>query len=166
MASNVFLALGSNKGNKANYLKKAVRLLNENDNCKVVKISSVYLTSPYGSVPQDDFYNCVIEVVTTLSISELISFTKKIEKFLGRKNEERWGPREIDIDILFYNQLIYDSDELKIPHLEIMKRDFVLVPLMEISPGFNHPLLKRNINESDVAGTEKHILQKLNLQLL
>ena len=166
MASNVFLALGSNLGNKQSNLRKAVNLLNENENCKVVKTSSVYRTSPFGNIKQDEFYNAVVEISTTMEARELFDFTGSIEKILGRKKTERWGPREIDIDILFYNQLIYKSDDLEIPHPGIPFRDFVLVPMREISEGFIHPRLNKRIDQFSLDDIENHILEKLNLPLM
>lgn len=166
MVSNVFLGLGSNKGDKLKFLKEAVNLIHEDNNCNVLKSSSVYETSPFGVIKQDNFYNAVIEIETSFEIKNLFQLLKKFEKQIGRNSEEiKWGPREIDIDILFYNDLIYNTDELIVPHQEILKRDFVLIPLKEIAPDYEHPVVHKKVIDLDTSVIEKHIIRKINSPL-
>ena len=167
MENNIYLGLGSNVGNKLKYLRKAVRLINESIDCRVIKTSSVYESKPFDNYPHDNYYNAVISITTTLSADELLMFSQFIERFVGRKySEEKWAPREIDVDILFYNQLIYSYDDLVIPHPELLKRDFVLVPLIEIAPDFVHPVTNKELKQIDLAEVEKNILEKFDFSLL
>lgn len=167
METDIYLGLGSNLGNKLKYLRRAVRLINESEDCKVVKTSSVYESTPFGKSAHDNFYNAVISIKTNLSADELLMFAQFIERFLGRKyTDEKWAPREIDVDILFYNRLIYNYDDLEIPHPELLKRDFVIVPLLEIAPDFVHPVIKKKIKQVDQSTIEKNILRKFDYSLM
>ncbi len=166
MGNNVYLGLGSNKGDRFNYLVSAVKLIGQDKNCRLVKSSSVYETKPYGNTNQDNFYNAVILIETEFDIEKLYYFLKDIENKVGReKSEIRWNPREIDVDILFYNNLIYKSEILTVPHKDIMNRDFVLAPLIEIAGEYVHPVLNKKLNEFDLTSIEKHIIKKLNNRL-
>lgn len=159
MVSNVFLALGSNKGDRLNFISEAIRKIFENENCRLVKVSSIYETTPYGTVVQGNFFNAAIEIETSFTIEELFYFVKKVEWKAGRrKSSLRRGPREIDIDIIFYNDLIYNSDKLTVPHKDSLKRDFVMVPLIEIAPEFVHPILNKKLGEIDLSSIEQHII--------
>ncbi len=167
MVNKAFLGLGSNIGNRLNFLRKAVRLVNESLDNKVLKASSIYESTPLGNKIYDNFYNAVLLIETNLSVDELLKFTQLIERLLGRKKtDEIWAPREIDVDILFYNDLIYNREGLKIPHHGILKRDFVFVPLIEIEPDFVHPVLKQKFNQIDFSNVEKNIIKKLDVSLL
>lgn len=167
MVDKIFLGLGSNVGDRKEYLLKSVEKLNNSKKCKVINSSSVYETSPFGVINQQNFLNAVIEIKSDYSANELFEFVKKIEVELGRTPAlKKWGPREIDIDILFYNQLIYNQDNLIIPHSEILKRDFVLVPLIEIAPTFVHPIYKKRMSEFDVSEIEHHIIHKFDYKLI
>jgi 2-amino-4-hydroxy-6-hydroxymethyldihydropteridine diphosphokinase len=164
LQNTVFIALGSNKGNKLDYLTKAVEEINNKNNCSVIAVSSVYETKPFGNVNQANFYNCTAKIRTSISIVEFFHLLKDIEKRLGRKKIERWGPREIDLDLLFFNNEIYSDSELKVPHEGIAYRDFVLVPLCEIAPNFIHPELNQKI--CDICNDEKNIIKKLNQKIV
>jgi len=167
MGNNVYLGLGSNKGDRLNYLVRAVELISQDENCRLVISSSVYETKPYGNIDQDNFYNAVILIETKRDFETLYYFLKNVEKKIGRRNSEiLWAPREIDVDILFYNNLIYKSEILTVPHKDIMNRDFVLVPLIEIAGDFIHPVLNKKLNEFDRTSIEKHIIKKLNDRLI
>lgn len=167
MGSNVYLGLGSNKGDRFNYLVSAVKLISQDKNCRLVKSSSVYETKPYGNLVQGNFYNAVILIETKYDLETLYYFLKEIEKEVGReKSEKRWNPREIDVDILFYNNLIYKSEILTVPHKDIMNRDFVLIPFIELAADYIHPILKIKISDTDLSLIDKHIIQKLNNTLL
>lgn len=167
MAGNIFLALGSNKGDRLKYIAGAVTMINRSVNCKVVKASSIYETSPYGKTDQPGFLNCAIQIESDLAPADLLAFVKKVEFDLGRKNiGEKWGPREIDVDIIFYNDVIYRGDMMNIPHPESLKRDFVMVPILELAPEFVHPLLNIRMDEIDLSGIEKHIIRKLDSKII
>ncbi len=140
----VFLSIGSNLGNRKENCLKAIEEIKK-ISIKIKKISSLYETEPWGIKDQPSFINLAIEVETTISPKELLSAIKEIEKTLERKETYRWGPRTIDIDILLYDNLIIDDNDLKIPHAHMHERDFVLKPLSEIAPDTIHPVLKKPI---------------------
>ncbi|MCJ7509147.1 MAG: 2-amino-4-hydroxy-6-hydroxymethyldihydropteridine diphosphokinase [candidate division Zixibacteria bacterium] len=142
-----YIGLGSNLGDKKNNIRKAIDNIKEKKILKEIKTSSLYLTEPVGKKRQPDFLNLVIKGKTELSPFELLNSLLEIEKGLGRKRNKRWGPREIDLDILFYDDIMVNQENLVIPHPEIPNRRFVLVPLMELSPNLKHPLLNKNIKQ-------------------
>ncbi len=167
MENKVFIGLGSNIGNRLNQIRRAARLLNECGECIVESTSSVYESKPISGGNQDNYYNAVVLIRTFLLPEKLIKLTQFIERFLGRKATEiKWAPREIDIDILFYNQLIYNKDDLIIPHPEILNRDFVLVPLKEITDDLVHPVLNKKISGMDFSGIEKNIICKFDYPII
>lgn len=146
---NVFLGLGSNMGDRAANLRAAADLISKNIG-KVAKKSHVYETQPWGNKDQERFLNQVVMANTTLDPRDLLDKISKIERELGRERRretEKWGPRTIDIDILFYGKRVIRDKGLEIPHPELHKRAFVLVPLLEIAPDLEHPLLKKQIDE-------------------
>lgn len=134
MTHQVYLSLGSNLGDRFNNLKRAYEKLNEHPDIQVVKASDFYQTSPVGGVPQDDFINQAMHIQTTLEGEELLAYIHEIEADLLRIRGIVWGPRTIDIDILFYDDQVNDSKYLTIPHPEVYNRLFVLIPLKEIMP--------------------------------
>ena len=140
-----YIGIGSNLGNKHKNIKKAISLLEEK--AKIVKISPVYETEPVGYKKQEWFLNCCAKVKTEFSPLNLLRFLKSIEKTMKRKKTVRFGPRTIDLDILFYNNKIINKRNLVIPHPRLHERLFVLEPLSKIAPGFVHPKLKKNILE-------------------
>lgn len=140
-----YVALGSNMGDKRKYLDDAVKSINDSPYCRVYKVSDFIVTKPYGYTEQEDFLNGAIEVKTMLSPYELLELLHSIEQAAGRTREIHWGPRTLDLDILFYDDLVTDDNMLVIPHPEIEKRDFVLSPLKQIAPYFIHPLLNKRI---------------------
>jgi 2-amino-4-hydroxy-6-hydroxymethyldihydropteridine diphosphokinase len=161
MVNNIFLALGSNKGNRSEFIKAAVDRINHDAHCEVIKYSSIYETSPYGNVNQPNFLNAVIEIRSDYKIDELLYFVKDLERIIGRTDlTEKWGQREIDVDIIFYNDVIYTGDKIIIPHPELLKRDFVIVPLKEIAPHFIYPGENKKISDLDLSSLEKHIISK------
>ncbi len=159
--NDAYIGLGSNKGNKIGYLSKAVEKLEQNNICEIDKISSIYETKPFGNVEQDNFLNAVVKIKTSLGFSELFKYIKNIELELGRTKTVKWGPREIDLDLLLFNDLIFKDKNLKIPHEGIIKRDFVLVPLCEIEPDLIHP--EKNEKICDICNriSEKNIIKKI-----
>lgn len=136
---DVFLGLGSNLGQRLNHLRAATEKICELPATKVVNFSSVYESAPIGYSQQPDFLNMVVQITTQLSPTHLLNKLKGIEKKLGRVKSFRWGPRVIDIDILFWGKMELKTDSLSIPHPEASKRKFVLVPLDEIVPEFITP---------------------------
>lgn len=146
---NVFLGLGSNVGDRAANLRAAADLISKNIG-KIAKKSHVYETQPWGNTSQDRFLNQVVMANTTLDPRDLLEKIAKVERELGRerrREKEKWGPRTIDIDILFYGKRVIRDKGLEIPHPELHKRAFVLVPLLEIAPDLEHPILKKQIDE-------------------
>ena len=150
MNNVAYIGIGSNVGVQINKIDSAVELIDESDCCEVTEVSSIYESLPYGKVKQEDFFNAVIEIKTYFKPKELFYFLKSVEKRVGRKLAEKWGPREIDLDILFYNDLIYSDEGIKIPHKDLLNRDFVVVPLIEIAPDLIHPELQKKISEISI----------------
>ena len=142
--TTIYLSLGSNIGNRMKNIENALDEL-EKYNIKKIKISSFYETEPIGP-KQRKFYNIAGKFKTVLEPLELLAVLKAIEKKLGRKKTFRWGPRIIDIDILFYGNQIIEIKFLTIPHKEIPNRAFVLVPMREIAPNFIHPKIHKKIS--------------------
>ena len=142
--AQVYLILGSNLGDRLSFFAKAKELLQASSGT-ITKQSSLYETEPWGFVHENSFLNQVILFETTLEPIQLLGEIKTIESMLGRKNgPERYNARCIDIDILFYDDLVLNSPELVIPHREMTKRRFVMEPLAEISPKQVHPLYKQD----------------------
>jgi len=142
----VFIAIGSNLLDREKNIKDAISNLKK-EGIEVEAISSIIETEPYGFIDQPKFLNCVVKAKTTKTPRELLKTLLSIELKLGRIRKERWGPRTIDLDILFYDDLIIDEEDLKIPHYDIQNRLFVLKPLSEIAGDFIHPVFKVSINE-------------------
>lgn len=139
------IAIGSNVGNRLWYLKKAVDQLHSI--AKVLSVAPLYETTPYGFKEQPDFLNSVILMQTTLSPHDLLQRLKDIETAVGRKKREKWGPREIDLDIIFYDNLSLHSADLTIPHPDFRNRRFVLKPLNDIAPQWKSPLDGETVSE-------------------
>lgn len=133
-----FLGLGSNLGDRAGMLSAALSLLSGPD-LRIIRTSRVYESPPWGKPDQPPFLNQVVEVETTLSPEMLLARCREIEDALGRVRRERWGPRTIDIDILLYGDLVIETSDLVVPHAELRRRAFVLVPLAEVAPALRLP---------------------------
>lgn len=142
-----FLGLGSNLGERSKYIAEAISRIEQMPETELLKKSAELETKPVGYLQQPDFINCVIKLDTGLEPEELLQAITLIEAEMGRKREIHWGPRIIDIDILFYGNKIIDLPHLTIPHKALHKRMFVLDPLLEIDPDFQHPLLKKTVKE-------------------
>lgn len=138
MQTTVFLSLGSNIGDRKAYLKQAIEMLSEK--ISLVKISSIYETAPWGKTDQAGFLNQVVQAHTDLDPFELLKVVQEVENALGRVREEHWGPRTMDVDILFYGQQAIQQPKLglNIPHTRLWERAFVLIPLLEIAPNFTY----------------------------
>ena len=160
-----YIALGSNKGDRFDHLEKAIQEIERDKNNTVELISSIFETLPYGYKDQGNFYNAVIKISTGYELIELLDLLKSIEKKIGRETTARWGPREIDLDILFYNDLIFSNERVTVPHKEVIKRDFVLIPLREIAPDLNHPALNQKICDICIVDSEKTVIGKIQQKL-
>lgn len=142
MFEKVVLIVGGNKGNRNELLKAAVEAVSEIG--ELTLKSNVYETEAWGGVAKGPFLNQVVEIKTTHSASELLALTQQIETNLGRKRDEHWGDRTMDIDIIYFGADVIDTPELQVPHPFIKERKFVLAPLAEILPDFIHPVLGKS----------------------
>ena len=145
IVSTVYLALGTNLGDRMDNLRRAIAALSPS--VKVTALSSVYETPPWGYADQPAFLNMALAAETDLEPLALIAFLKKLETYLGREKTFRNGPRLIDMDILFYDDLVFEQADLVIPHPRLHERAFVLVPLNDIAPDRMHPVLKRTVRD-------------------
>ena len=141
-----YIALGSNLGDKEANLRRALELLIERG-VEIVKTSTFISTEPYGVTDQPQFLNGVCEVRTSLEPLELLHTLLDIEQEMGRVRLRHWGERNIDLDLLLYEDVVMDTPELKLPHPDMQNRDFVLLPLAEIAPELVHPILQKSIEE-------------------
>ncbi len=153
---DVYVGIGSNVGDRVFFLTEAVRKLNAPPAIRVMKVSSLYETEPVGVKEQSSFLNAAVWVQTSAAVNVFHARIKSIEKEIGRKERFRWGPREIDIDILLFDDLIIHDTSVKIPHPEMTVRKFVLQPLAEIAPDIIHPAMKKSIKELFSACRDSH----------
>lgn len=148
MESNVFIALGSNQGDRELNLLRAVAEIGRLARTRITAISGFYDTEPVGPVEQPNFLNGVLRIETSLPPRQLLLELQRIETTVfGRKRDLRWGPRPMDLDILLYGDLILEGEDLVIPHPRLHERRFVLVPLAEIAPDRIHPILGKSMDE-------------------
>lgn len=144
--SCIYLLLGSNQGNRIAFLQRAISLLKDQVG-EIIQLSKVYETAPWGNQQQPSFLNQVLSLRTNLEPHTLLDRIQEIEASCGRQRSEHWGRRTMDIDLLFYDNLILnDSPQLVIPHPLIPQRRFVLIPLAEIAPSLIHPVLLQRID--------------------
>lgn len=143
----VYLGLGSNVGDREEYIEQALFLLEKQPKIHVIKHSANIETEPEGKKEQPNFINCVVEIKTDLQPARLLDICQEIEAALGREREIEWGPRTMDIDILLYDDLIYSDDRLQIPHPLMHERMFVLRSMAEIAPHLKHPVLDKSMEE-------------------
>ena len=141
----VYVGFGSNIGDRLAYIQNAIHALSETEGITLQKISSVYQTDPVGYETQAQFLNGVAAIQTDLPPLCLLHTLKNIESEVGRQHRIRWGPREIDLDILIYGDLCFQTEKLVIPHPEMHRRRFVLAPLVEIAPDLVPPVLKETV---------------------
>ncbi len=146
MKKKLVLSLGSNLGNRYAYLKQAIIAINEAFDILSL-VAQFYETPPWGDTNQSRFINTAVLVETTLSPIQCIAVLQKIEKALGRTKTSKWGPRSIDIDILFYENEVLLQEGLVIPHPHLQNRAFVLAPICDLIPTYRHPLLKKTMTE-------------------
>ena len=143
----VYLSVGANLGDKKGQIEAAIEALRQDDKAQDILVSKLIETKPYGVEDQPDFLNGCIFLKTLYGPEELLTRLHEIEAAGGRERKEHWGPRTIDLDILYYDDEIYESEDLQIPHREIEKREFVLKPLAEIAPWKKHPVTGRSTLE-------------------
>ena len=154
-----YIGFGSNIEDRLAFIKNAAEEINNDENCKILKFSSIYETKPFGEKDQANFLNAVAKVETNLSPHGLFQLIKKIERKLGRKDTYKWGPREIDLDLLFYNDIVFSDEKLTVPHPGIPQRDFVITPLVEIEPMLFHPVLKQKISDIYISESDRNIIR-------
>ena len=143
----VYVALGSNLGDRQSYLEQAVNALRETAHCRVEEVSDFLETEPYGVTDQGKFLNGCLKLKTLLSPQELLDELHRIEAEAGRERILHWGPRTLDLDILFYDDQICQTKELCIPHVDMQNREFVLEPLNQIAPYKRHPVYGKTVTE-------------------
>lgn len=143
--NRTYLLLGSNIGDAAAHIQYATDRIAQNVG-KITKASSFYITEPWGGISQDNFYNIVLQVETKLEAQEVLKKILEIEIEAGRERKEKYGPRIIDIDIIFFNQEIINRSGLTVPHPLLQERKFTLVPLSEIDPKFKHPVFAKTMS--------------------
>ena len=140
-----YLTMGSNMGDKVQYINGAIRALTAHPQIKVKKVSDFILSKPYGVTDQENFLNGALEIETLLEPEELLDALHDMEDAAGRTRLRRWGPRTLDLDIIFYDKLVYESDNVVIPHPDMQNRDFVLEPLSALAPYYRHPLFGKTV---------------------
>ena len=140
-----YIGIGSNLGRRKNNLKKAIEEISARH--RIISKSAIYETEPVGKIKQNHFYNCVIAIETEVPPRRLLKTLKSIEKLMGRKHEVKWGPRNIDLDLLACGEAIVNKDGLSVPHPEMHRRKFVLVPLRDIAGDFVHPATGESVGE-------------------
>lgn len=143
----VYLAVGSNLGDKNAYIENGIEELCQSKEIKDVRVSELLVTKPYGGVEQDDFVNGAIALKTMLSPQELLERLHEIEQHANRERIIHWGPRTLDLDIIFYDKLVYEDEDLIIPHIDMQNRDFVLKPLAELCPNYRHPVFGKTVSQ-------------------
>lgn len=142
-----YIAVGSNLGDKEAYIRQGIQVLNENEDCVVERVSELISTKPYGVEEQPDFLNGMIEMRTLLYPEELLNTLHEAEQEAKRERKIHWGPRTLDLDIIFYDDCVVDKEVLQIPHPDMANREFVLKPLAELAPFLRHPLTGKTVQQ-------------------
>ncbi len=140
-----YISLGSNIGNKEQYLEDAINKISAEKNIEIIRKSSFIKTKPWGYLEQEDFLNGVVEIETILEAEELMDVLLGIEADLDRKRTIKWGPRTIDLDIIIYDSVVSSNEKVILPHPRMHEREFVLKPLSEIAPYLMHPVLNKRV---------------------
>lgn len=156
-----YLGLGSNIGDRKKNLEKAISELSLHKGIRVMACSSLYETEPVGYKDQGWFINQAVEIETSILPVDLLNITQGIEKKLGRKRGIRWGPRQIDIDILIYDKLSIKTEKLIIPHPRLHERRFVLIPLAEIAPTLTHPSMGKDIEAILIDTPDNNLVKRI-----
>ncbi len=153
-----YVAFGSNLGDSESLIKEGIRKLDQTEGCHVKAVSSIYRSSAYGVEDQPDFLNGVLFLETLYEPEELLDRLQEIEKEAGRERKVHWGPRTLDLDILFFDDRVIDTNRLTVPHPDMIRRDFVMIPLKELAPYQRHPLLGKTVRELCEDERQTHIL--------
>ncbi len=162
MNNTAFIGIGSNKGDRRQSCMNAIQAFSTWEQGSIIKVSSLYESEPWGYDDQELFINCVIKISTSEDAFGLFTFIQKAELQLGKQKDFHWGPRTIDLDILFFNEDIIDTPRLKIPHPFLHQRRFVLEPLSEIEPSLVHPVLKQPVvSLLQQLQDSKHIIKRM-----
>ena len=143
--NKVYIAAGSNLGDKEETLKEAIYKIDKRKDCVVTKVSNFYTTDPVGYEDQDQFVNCVFEINTLQTPSELMDTLLEVEKDFKRERIIIWGPRTLDLDIIFYNDIISYDEHILIPHPRAHERQFVMKPMCDINPYYVHPIYRKRV---------------------
>ena len=143
--NKVYIAAGSNLGDKEETLKEAIYIIDKRKDCVVTKVSNFYTTDPVVYEDQDQFVNCVFEINTLQTPSELMDTLLEVEKDFKRERIIRWGPRTLDLDIIFYNDIISYDEHILIPHPRAHERQFVMKPMCDINPYYVHPIYRKRV---------------------
>lgn len=143
--NKVYIAAGSNLGDKEETLKEAIYIIDKRKDCVVTKVSNLYTTDPVGYEDQDQFVNCVFEIDTLQTPSELMDTLLEVEKDFKRERIIRWGPRTLDLDIIFYDDIISYDEHILIPHPRAHERQFVMKPMCDINPYYVHPIYRKRV---------------------
>jgi 2-amino-4-hydroxy-6-hydroxymethyldihydropteridine diphosphokinase len=163
----VYIGIGSNQGDRIAHCRRAVQAIAGEKGNRVLQCSPLYETEPVGKKDQDWFINGVVAMETSLAPGDLLNFLLGVEKMMGRERKEKWGPRVIDLDLLFYGDQVLKVEGLEIPHPRIQERRFVLIPMADIAPHLIHPLLGKTLSQilAEFKGGERVIpLQKDRFQ--
>ena len=139
--TKVYLSFGSNMGDRLRHIRSGIDALGKVGGCRILKISDYIVTKAYGYTEQDDFLNGCLEMETLLEPEELLFVLNQIEEGEDRERLIHWGPRTLDLDILFYGNQIIETEKLVIPHVDLQNRQFVLAPMAQLAPYFRHPVL-------------------------
>lgn len=142
-----YIAFGSNLDDREDYINRGLEMLENENDIYVMRTSEIIETKPYGGVATETFLNGVVKIKTLLNPYELLHVCNKIEQAAGRDRSVHWGNRTLDLDILFYDHEIMDDEYLTIPHIDMKNRDFVLIPMAEIAPGFVHPVYQKTMKD-------------------
>ena len=142
-----YIAFGSNMGDKRQFIDNGIRGLSQTKGCRIEAVSDYLITEPYGVIDQDEFLNGALKMRTLLTPEELLERLHQLEQEANRERIIHWGPRTLDLDILFYDQEIIDSPTLHIPHTDLQNRTFVLIPMNQIAPYLRHPVLNQTISQ-------------------
>lgn len=142
-------------GDKNAYIENGIAELKEITDVRDVRVSDLLVTKPYGGVEQDDFVNGAIALQTLLTPQELLEKLHEIEQHANRERIIHWGPRTLDLDIIFYDKLVYEDENLIIPHVDMENRNFVLKPLMELCPNYRHPVTGQTVSQMLAALSER-----------
>jgi 2-amino-4-hydroxy-6-hydroxymethyldihydropteridine diphosphokinase len=160
--NRILVSLGSNIGDRLRFLQRAVDELGSVAGLTVRTVSSVYETEPVGKKDQPPFLNAAVELTSGMFPEELFGKLKEIERRVGRTESERWGPREIDLDLIYVGGIVKDGERLALPHREVAARRFVLTPLAEIAPEFIDPLRNRSLRDLLLGCTDSSSVVKVS----